>query len=564
MSIRSCLGAEVPELTARTARASNPAGTTAMWVRDRLDGLWSDEDFAGWYSRDGRPGISPAQLATVCVLQFLLDLSDREAAEAVRCRIDFKYALGLDLDDPGFHHSVLGDFRDRLLGEGRADRLLDLALARLKEAGLVRERTTQRTDSTHVLAAVRGLTRLELVTEAVRAALEEVARTAGHVLDGLAGDGWGRRYGRQVRLGKNPTRPKTRMNDAGADARQLMRHLAESYPDLLRGPQVQAMRQILVQNYYWDASGRLRWRDDEGDAGLPPSAARIVSPYDTAARYARRGQVTRWTGYLAHVAETCAGDGPNVITDVATMSATSDDRHALTGIHGRLERRGLLPGDHLVDGGYTSLVHMERAGRVHQVALTGPLPGNRTRQHSLQQGYARDDFRVDYDRREVTCPQGQVSRGWHGPYPTSSPDAAPLIVARFTRKQCQPCPARLACTTSGDGKRTVGFPPRELYELQLRNQADQQDPAWHKRYAVRSGIEGTVCEFAHGHGMRHCRYRGQPKAHLQHVLTAIAVNIERLSQLPADESTSPRPPTAFQKYLDQHDIQRLRSWRAVS
>jgi DDE family transposase len=95
-----------------------------------------------------------------------------------------------------------------------------------------------------------------------------------------------------------------------------------------------------------------------------------------------------------------------------------------------------------------------------------------------------------------TCPQGQVSKGWHGPYPTSSPDAAPLIVARFTKGQCQPCPVRAACTTSGDGKRTVGFPPRELYELQVRNRADQQDPAWHKRYAVRSGIEGTVNEFA--------------------------------------------------------------------
>ena len=108
-----------------------------------------------------------------------------DAAEAMRCRIDFKYALGLDPDDPGFHHSVLGDFRERLFEEGRADRLLDLALARLKEARLVRERTTQRTDSTHVLAAVRGLTRLELVTEAVRAALEELARSAGHALAGL-------------------------------------------------------------------------------------------------------------------------------------------------------------------------------------------------------------------------------------------------------------------------------------------------------------------------------------------------------------------------------------------
>lgn len=114
MSTRPCLGAEVPELTARAARTSNnPAGTTAMWVRNRLNGLWCDEDFADWYPREGRPGISPAQLAMVCVLQFLLDLSDRDAVEAVRYRIDFKYALGLELDDPGFHHSVLGDFRDR-------------------------------------------------------------------------------------------------------------------------------------------------------------------------------------------------------------------------------------------------------------------------------------------------------------------------------------------------------------------------------------------------------------------------------------------------------------------
>ncbi|WP_258044730.1 transposase [Streptomyces sp. SM11] len=124
MSPRS--GEHVPSLTAQIARASNPDGTTAMWVRDRLEGLWCDEDFADWYPRDGRPGFSPAQLATVCVLQFLLGLSDRQAAETVRCRIDFKYAMAMELDDRGFHHSVLGDFRDRLTEDGRADRLLDL------------------------------------------------------------------------------------------------------------------------------------------------------------------------------------------------------------------------------------------------------------------------------------------------------------------------------------------------------------------------------------------------------------------------------------------------------
>jgi hypothetical protein len=317
----------------------------------------------------------------------------------------------------------------------------------------------------------------------------------------------------------------------------------------------------VAQNYYRDPAGRLRWRDDDGDAGLPPSAARIVSPCDLAARYSRRGQVTRWTGYLAPVTETCADDAPNVITGVAVLPAASSGVLALAGIHARLESRGLLPAGHLADGGCTSLAHMERAGRVHGVTLTGPLPGNPTRQRRDQGGYARDDFRADYDRREVTCPQGQVSRG-HGPCPASSPDAAPLIVARFTARQCQPCPARAACTTAG--RRTAGFPPREFYDLQVRNRADQTGPAWHKRCAVRSGIEGTVNELAHGHGLRRCRYRGQPKARLQHVLTAIAVNIERLSHLAPDESTATRPPTAFQKYLGQHDIQRHRSWRAVS
>ncbi|MFD7447301.1 IS1182 family transposase [Streptomyces sp. NPDC059909] len=566
MSLRPRSGEHVPPLTAQVARASNPGGTTAIWVRDRLDGLWCDEDFADWYPQDGRPGLSPAQLATVCVLQFLLGLSDRQAAEAVRCRIDFKYAMAMELDDPGFHHSVLADFRDRLAEDGRADRLLDLALARLKEAGLVRERTTQRTDSTHVLAAVRDLTRLELITEAVRAALEEVAGTSPHLLDELVDEDWGLRYGRPVRLGKNPTKPKTRILATGNDAVRLLEHLDRHGADRTSGPRVQALGQIMVQNYHHDAAGHLRWRtaEKEGGPGLPPSSRAIVSPYDTSARYARHGHIISWKGFSAHLTETCAPDGPNVITDVATTAATTHDSQVLPGIHTRLARRGLLPAEHLVDAGYTSLPHLEQATREHQVTVSGPLRSNPTRQHRQNEGFARDDFHIDYDRQQVTCPQGQVSQGWHGPYPTSSPTAAPLIVARFTKSQCRPCPVRSRCTSTVDSARTVGFPPRELRDLQLRVRTEQQTPQWKARYAVRSGVEGTVNEFAHGHGMRRCRYRGQGKAHIQHVLTAIAVNIERLSGLPpTEEAPMPRRPTAFQNYLDRREIPRPKSWRSL-
>ncbi|MGD3109441.1 transposase [Streptomyces sp. YGL11-2] len=91
-----------------------------------------------------------------------------------------------------------------------------------------------------------------------------------------------------------------------------------------------------------------------------------------------------------------------------------------------------------------------------------------------------------------------------------------------------------------------------------------QTPEWKARYAVCSGVEGTINEFAHGHGMRHCRYRGQPKAHLQDVLTAIAVNIERLSgRSVTEEDSSPRPSTALQTFLNQNDIRRPKSWRTL-
>lgn len=137
-------------------------------------------------------------------------------------------------------------------------------------------------------------------------------------------------------------------------------------------------------------------------------------------------------------------------------------------------------------------------------------------------------------------------------------------MARFTKAQCGPCPVRSQCTGSREGARNVGFPPRELRDLQLRARSEQQTTEWKTRYAVRSGVEGTVNEFAHGYGMRRCRYRGQPKAHLQHVFTAIAVNIERLSGMPPTGEAPPaRPPTAFQDYLDQHEIHRPKSWRTV-
>lgn len=262
MAVRPRSGVVVPELTARTARASNPRGTTATWVRDHLDGLWSDEACVSWYPRDGRPGFSSARPAVVCVPQLLLNLSDRQAAEAVRCRIDFEYALAMDLDAPGFHHSVSTDFRDRPGENDRADRLLSLALDRIRDAGVIEERGRQRTDSTRVLAAARELTHLEPVLGAVHAALEEASRNTPDVLDDPVDVDRATRYGRPIRLPSQPSQPVTRLKQAGADAHRLLRGL----PSHRRGPRAEALRQIMVQNFLVDACGVLRPRTEPDTA----------------------------------------------------------------------------------------------------------------------------------------------------------------------------------------------------------------------------------------------------------------------------------------------------------
>jgi hypothetical protein len=156
----------------------------------------------------------------------------------------------------------------------------------------------------------------------------------------------------------------------------------------------------------------------------------------------------------------------------------------------------------------------------------------------------------------VTCPAGKITGNW-----VQAPAMAPYIAARFDARQCDPCQVRSSCTR-GTSARTINFLPQHLHELQAQHRAAQDTPEWKRLYGARSGIEGTVNECVNGHQMRRCRYHGLAKTHVQHVLTAIAINVERLSgQEPADSTYRPRPPTAFQQYLDAHELPRPLWWR---
>ena len=194
----------VPEATARVARAAFRKGNPLLKLRDELGAIFADADFADLFPRLGQPGLPPWRLALVTLLQFRENLPDRQAAEAVRARIDWKYLLGLELDDPGFDHSVLCEFRARLLEGGAEERLLGKLLDACQARGLLKARGRQRTDSTQVLASIRALNRLELVGETLRAALNELATVAPDWLRAAAPKDWYERYAHRVEDGRLP------------------------------------------------------------------------------------------------------------------------------------------------------------------------------------------------------------------------------------------------------------------------------------------------------------------------------------------------------------------------
>lgn len=178
MSLPAPHDSAIPDETVRVARAAFPTGNASMRMRDALGPISTNPDFADLFPAEGRPAQAPALLALMTIMQFAEGLADRQAADAVRARIDWKYALALELTDPGFDASVVCEFRARLLVGGAEQRLFETMLALFKDQHLVKANGRQRTDATHVLAAIHVLNRLECNGETLRHARNVVATTA--------------------------------------------------------------------------------------------------------------------------------------------------------------------------------------------------------------------------------------------------------------------------------------------------------------------------------------------------------------------------------------------------
>jgi IS5 family transposase len=446
-------------------------------------------------------------------------------------RIDWKYLLGLELTDPGLDASVPSEFRGRLVAGGAEEHLLDTLLPLCRDLKLLNARGRLRTNSTHVLGAVRFLNRLECVTETLRAALNALATAAPEWLRAEADPAWLDRYDRragdhEVPLGE--AKRRAHAEQIGRDGHQVLAAImAPGAPIWLRQiPAVELLRQAWVQNFCLiddapatgtEAPLRVRWRTDQ--EGFPPSLLMVASPYDPGVHYARK-QSTISIGYKVHLTETCDDGGPHLIAHVETTPAPVVDRDSLEDIHAALEAKGLLADAHLADAGYVAadqLVASQKKG----VTLLGRLPriisGRPVQEKASRAGLPPRLGPGSSDLPGRASEQELESRLPSGTNRVQSSLLDNRLSTLSLEDTVYPKRAATAhaATTRGTRDAGGGSPARGAACLL-------------KEYRQRAGIEGTISAGVRVLHLRRSRYIGLAKTHLQHVLTAAAMNLIRL------------------------------------
>jgi len=489
MSLKLQAIGPIPEQTVKVAKAAFRNGNTYMTMRDELGVFFSDDQFADLFSSHGQPALSPWRLALITIMQYAENLTDRQAADAVRGRIDWKYALSLELTDYGFNYSVLSEFRDRLI-EGSSEQLiLEKMLSCFKEKGLLKARGKQRTDSTHILAAIRNLNRLELVAETIIHALNVLATVVPDWLKEWGEGEWYDIYEKQMDEYRLPKEKKERQMLAetiGTDGHLLLKMVYSQAPDWLSSiPAIETMRQIWVQQYHIQG-GKVHWRTK---SNLPPPAVMISSPHDTDARYSRKRETT-WVGYKVHLTESCDEDVPHLITSVQTTVGTEPDNNVTEKLHDDLNERELLPSEHLADMAYGSVDLLFSSRSDYGIELFCPMRPDNSWQARTEGAFDLSYFTVDWQNQKVVCPQGKNTVYWK----ETKRDGYDKILAKFHQSDCQVCPSQNQCTKSRAGHRELTFPPQEKYLALQSIRQFQTTEDFKERYAKRAGIEGTISQ----------------------------------------------------------------------
>lgn len=485
-------------------------------VGDELFALFKEEDFADLYSEEGKPAISPVILGFVTIFQYLEKYPDRQAVEALRMRIDWKYALHLPLTYEGFDYSVLSEFRDRLLKHQAEGRIFDRLVQAFRAKGLIKERGKQRSDSIAMLSKVRRLSRLELVVESLRLAVGAVLKANRAWGEAVIPPSWEQRYGARFVMQRH-TREEWEAYDrtVGQDGQWLLERVeSEGAPAGMQDlPEVQVLRTVWAQQFQ-EEEGKIVYQKGVTYDGH----TQIQTPHDPQARYSKKRR-QEWVGGKVQVTETDDEGYPHVITDITGTCSSQTDYEALPAIQERLEKRKCLPAQQYVDSGYISgpnLAHSQRQG----IDLIGPTQAVVSRQTKIPDGMTTDQFAINLEKGQATCPAGHTvapDYGWQG-----------KVRFHFPTEVCLACPLRPRCC-AGKGGRTlcVGLTYPLLQQARQRQKTEAFKQDYHQH---RCGIEGCVSALARGNGMRISRYIGHPKRHLQALFSGSAANLKRVAR----------------------------------
>ena len=527
MSLRAPIFYCIPEETARVAQAAFPKGNPYLRMRDTLGPIYINPEFAALFPNNGQPAEAPAHLALVTIMQFAEGLSDRQAADAVRARLDWKYALALDLTDPGFDASVLSEFRRRLI-TGNAELLLfETMLTLFREQGLVKAKGRQRTDSTHVLAAIHVLNRLECIGETLRQALNTLAVAAPDWLRSWVPTTWFERYGDRFEESRLPPGKPERYAlaaEIGTDGLHLLHRAYDpTAPAWIREvPAVEILRQVWVQQFYAALPDHtVTWRTAED---LPPAPLLISSPYDPEARYSRKRE-TEWVGYKVHMTETCDDDTPHLLTDVTTTAAPTPDHAVTATVQEHLADRDLLPAEHIVDTAYVTAEYLVTSRTEHGIDLVGPAPVDPSWQARAGKGYGAAHFVVDWEAEQATCPEGKRSAIWKR---MKDADGHDVISIRWNQAACGGCPVRSNCVSSSR-PRALMLRAQAQHEALQAARERQRTELFHTTYKKRAGVEGTISQGTRICDLRRSRYIGETKTRFLHLVIGAAMNFVRVA-----------------------------------
>jgi transposase len=522
MSIQEdCWQESIPKETARIGQIILKAGNPYRLLGDDIHEILTLEDFVHLYSTDGRGAVCPLILSLVTLFQFMENLPDREAAEAAVVRLDWKYAMHVAVEWQGFHYSTLCNYRKRLIAHGEERLLFDKVLNWAVSRGFLKKKSKQRTDSTHVLGKVATLSRLELLWETLRMALKALQRSNGE---------WYRRtipgaYDEVYRVRKhdwhlNQKEVGEATKHAGEDGFWLLDRLADSGPDDAQNlSEIETLKKVWEQTFTRSkdagADGGGKVRQEKKGRGKN----RITSPHEPEARWSeKRGK--SWTGYKLQVTETVDTEaGCTFLTDVRVTPATTHDSEVTTEIQDQLIAQDTVPQEMVVDQGYMSGANMAESQK-RGINLFGPLPGDNSGKVA---GYRQQDFDIDWEKQEVTCPKGHASKVWR---PRLKDNRRSGIYVRFSTA-CRDCQAWGVCTTSEQG-RTLFL--NAHHELIAARRDEQETKAFRHRYKSRSAVEGTISTLVRKHGARRARYRGLGKVNFQALLMGAAVNMKQLSR----------------------------------